>query len=205
MGYGTYTNLELLEHYGFLLDENPNDKVYIPIKDELLSSSSWPRDSLYIEQRGKPSYALLAALRLWALPPWQRKRIGNLAYSGSPLSIENEARVMRLITTICEEALRSLPTSFEEDCDHLHRLNRFNEITCCTAAEFSDRLAMLGSEEAFDFSRGLLQDGDGVAKTISRDKIRLVLGRWRLAIRWRMMYKRTLLDCISFCKERILS
>ncbi|KAF2325705.1 hypothetical protein GH714_033360 [Hevea brasiliensis] len=26
LSYGTYTNLELLEHYGFLLKENPNDK-----------------------------------------------------------------------------------------------------------------------------------------------------------------------------------
>jgi len=33
--YGTYTNLELLEHYGFLLNENSNDKVFIPLEPEI--------------------------------------------------------------------------------------------------------------------------------------------------------------------------
>ena len=45
---------------------------------------------MYIHQDGKPSFALLSALRLWATPLNQRKSVGYLAYSGSQLSIENE-------------------------------------------------------------------------------------------------------------------
>ncbi|KAK3124973.1 hypothetical protein QOZ80_7BG0598020 [Eleusine coracana subsp. coracana] len=29
LGYGIYTNMELLEHYGFVLTENPNEKTFI--------------------------------------------------------------------------------------------------------------------------------------------------------------------------------
>jgi len=58
LSYGTYTNLELLEHYGFLLNNNPNDKVYIPLEPGVSSCSSWPAESLYINQGGEPSYAL---------------------------------------------------------------------------------------------------------------------------------------------------
>ncbi|KAI5010971.1 hypothetical protein ZWY2020_013108 [Hordeum vulgare] len=45
LGYGTYTNLELLEHYGFLLDENPNEKTYIQpailLKCSILRNRRW--------------------------------------------------------------------------------------------------------------------------------------------------------------------
>ncbi|KAG6403332.1 hypothetical protein SASPL_135549 [Salvia splendens] len=58
LSYGTYTNLELLEHYGFILQDNPNDKAFISLESEMYSLCSWPKDSLYISQDGKPSFAL---------------------------------------------------------------------------------------------------------------------------------------------------
>ncbi|CBI27360.3 unnamed protein product, partial [Vitis vinifera] len=115
LSYGTYTNLELLEHYGFLLDENPNDKAFIPLEPEVYASSSWPKDSLYIHQNGKPSFALLSALRLWATPASQRRSVGHLVYSGTQLSSENEIFVMEWIAKSCHVVLENLPTSVEED------------------------------------------------------------------------------------------
>lgn len=45
LGYGIYTNLELLEHYGFVLSENRNEKTF---DLDICSVSTWPKDSLYI-------------------------------------------------------------------------------------------------------------------------------------------------------------
>ncbi|KAK9106455.1 hypothetical protein Syun_022466 [Stephania yunnanensis] len=114
LSYGTYTNLELLEHYGFILTTNPNEKVYIQLEPDVYSNS-WPKESLYIQPDGKPSYALLCALRLWATPPNKRKSVGHLAYSGQLLSRENEMHVMRWIENKCCFLLDNVPSSVEED------------------------------------------------------------------------------------------
>ncbi|KAF9683841.1 hypothetical protein SADUNF_Sadunf04G0056000 [Salix dunnii] len=115
LGYGTYTNLELLEHYGFLLNENPNDKVFIPLEPSMYSFISWPKVSLYIHQDGTPSFALLSALRIWATPPNQRRSISHLAYSGSQLSVDNEISVLKWISKNCAMILSNLPTVIEDD------------------------------------------------------------------------------------------
>ncbi|KAG2284791.1 hypothetical protein Bca52824_056011 [Brassica carinata] len=58
-----------LGHYGFTLEVNSNDKVFIPLEISLYAlASSWPKDSLYIHQDGKPSFALVSMLRLWHTP-----------------------------------------------------------------------------------------------------------------------------------------
>ncbi|KAK9062131.1 hypothetical protein SSX86_019316 [Deinandra increscens subsp. villosa] len=115
LSYGTYTNLELLEHYGFILNENPNDKAYVPLPSDLYSLCSWPLDSLYVHQNGKPSFALLAVMRLWATPTHLQKSVRQLAYSGSIVSNENEIIVMEWLSRKCSMLLKNLSTSIEED------------------------------------------------------------------------------------------
>jgi hypothetical protein len=44
--YGTYTNLQLLEMYGFLLEHNPHDQIHVAL-------SLWPRDFLDTLSPGK--------------------------------------------------------------------------------------------------------------------------------------------------------
>ncbi|KAI3798726.1 hypothetical protein L1987_34004 [Smallanthus sonchifolius] len=105
LSYGTYTNLELLEHYGFILNNNPNDKAYIPLPSDLYSLYSWPLDSLYIHQNGKPSFSLLAVMRLWATPKHLQKSVRHLAYCGSIISNENEIIVMEWLSKKCSLAL----------------------------------------------------------------------------------------------------
>ncbi|GAA0146965.1 methyltransferase [Lithospermum erythrorhizon] len=115
LSYGTYTNLELLEHYGFLLNEYSNEKAFIVLEPDMYSLCSWPGDSLYICQNGKPSFALLSSLRLWATAPNQRRSSGHLACSGNLLSTDNEITVMKWLVKTCQGLLDALPTSVEQD------------------------------------------------------------------------------------------
>ncbi|KAF6174643.1 hypothetical protein GIB67_006295, partial [Kingdonia uniflora] len=79
LSYGMYTNLELFEHYGFFLNDNSNEKLFIQLESDIISNSYF-KDSLYIQQDGKPLFALLSALRLWATPPNRKKSVCHLAY-----------------------------------------------------------------------------------------------------------------------------
>ncbi|KAK9016011.1 hypothetical protein V6N11_007098 [Hibiscus sabdariffa] len=127
LSYGTYTNLELLEHYGFLLEDNPNEKVFIPLELDMHSLSCWPKESLYIHQNGRPSFALMCALRLWATPPYQRKSVGHLAYSGCQISKGNEICVMKWIAKKCDAVLKEMPTAIEEDKSLVHLIDKMEE------------------------------------------------------------------------------
>ena len=50
--YGQYTNLELREHYVFILGDNPNDKIYIYLDHDMLTAKQW--ESLYFQWDSKP-------------------------------------------------------------------------------------------------------------------------------------------------------
>lgn len=192
LSYGTYTNLELLEHYGFLLNGNPNDKVFIPLEPEIYSCCSWPKESLYIHQSGKPSFALLSALRLWATPLNQRRSVGHLVYSGLQLSIQNEMYVMTWISKKCNTILKSLPTSFEDDrllssaIDKVQNLDSPLEL---------NRLSSTCRDEICAFKSDVVRKGERSSMQ-SRE-------RWRLAVEWRLNYKKILVDCISYCDETV--
>ncbi|XP_024928512.3 protein SET DOMAIN GROUP 40 isoform X2 [Ziziphus jujuba] len=199
--YGTYTNLELLEHYGFFLYENPNDKVFIPLEPEIYSSNSWPKESMFIHQSGKPSFALLSALRLWATQPSQRRSVAHLAYSGCQLSVENEILVMRWISNKCNVLLKSLPTSFEEDSLLLDSIGKVQGLH--NSLELRTYLASFTGEiSAFVEVNGLRNVEDDSALPLSR-KIKRSMERWRLAVQWRLNYKKILVNCISYCAESI--
>lgn len=200
LSYGTYTNLELLEFYGFLLGENPNDKVYVPLETSVYSSSSFPRDLMYIHQNGKPSFALLCTLRLWATPPSKRRSLGHLAYTGAQLSSENEMIVMGLILEKSMAILRSLPTSLEDDSHILSGVEKIRGPN--THAELHGLISELGGDShAFLESSGL-RDSSESTQYLSC-KIKRFWYRWKLAVGWRHRYKKTLLDCVSYCTGRI--
>uniref|UniRef100_A0A2P2JJY2 Protein SET DOMAIN GROUP 40 n=2 Tax=Rhizophora mucronata TaxID=61149 RepID=A0A2P2JJY2_RHIMU len=203
LSYGTYTNLELLEQYGFLLNENPNDKVFIPLEPRIYSCSSWPKESMYIQEYGKPSYALLSGMRLWATPPHQRRSLGRLAYSGSQLSMENELSVMEWISEHCCRILNNLPTTIEEDNLLLSTIDQAKSLL--EPVEMTKLLCSFGREaRAFLEENDLQKDKNGVNSVLS-SKIRRPMDRWRLAVQWRIKYKGTLIDCISNCNEIINS
>ncbi|CAK9169805.1 unnamed protein product [Ilex paraguariensis] len=201
LSYGTYTNLELLEHYGFLLNENPNDKAFVALEPGMYSLCSWPKDSLYIHKDGMPSFALLLAVRLWATPPNHRKSIGHLVYSGTQVSAENEVIVMKWIAKECDVLLKSFPTSVEQDMLLLSTIDKLQDLH--TPMNLEKELPAFRGEVCAFLSSNELQGGRIGAKLLVSKKARKSLYRWKLAVQWRLKYKKILLDCISQCSEII--
>ncbi|KAI3794401.1 hypothetical protein L1987_37032 [Smallanthus sonchifolius] len=199
LSYGTYTNLELLEHYGFILNNNPNDKAYIPLPSDLYSLCSWPLDSLYIHQNGKPSFALLAVTRLWATPTHLQKSVRYLAYSGSILSNENEIIVMEWLSKKCSLVLKNLSTSVEEDRLLLSVMDKDFESVMEVKNEL---LGLTGESCAFLKVNGLLEGEINDDIALPRKTIRS-MDKWKLAIWWRLKYKMMLHDCILYCTRVI--
>lgn len=196
--YGTYTNLELLEHYGFLLQKNPNDKIFIPLESAVYSCSSWPKESLYIDHNGKPSFSLLSALRLWATPKNKRRSVGHLAHSGTQLSSDNEIIVMKWLSETCNAALKSLPTSIDEDTLLLNAMDNSQDL--CTFMEVTKLLS--SRDEICSFLESThLQDGHNLTDILVSRKARRSMDRWKLAVQWRLRYKKVLVNCISYCNE----
>ncbi|CAN6183339.1 unnamed protein product [Urochloa humidicola] len=199
LGYGTYTNLELLEHYGFLLSDNPNEKTFIQLDVDICSIGAWPKDSLYIHPNGHPSFALLCALRLWATPANRRKAVSHQIYSGSVLSTENEMEIMKWLINKCEGTLQQLPTSVEFDESLLVFLRKIQNSTNCRT-----NVKQSGFEQEFAvflrFHRLELDCSDN-----SQLPVRLLrsLERWELAVQWRCNSKKTLKKCISYCKSLV--
>ncbi|CAA7061514.1 unnamed protein product [Microthlaspi erraticum] len=195
--YGTYTNLELLEHYGFMLEENSNDKVFIPLENSLYSlASSWPEDSLYIHQDGKPSFALVSTLRLWLTPQSHRdKSVMRLVYAGSQISVKNEIIVMKWLSEKCGSVLMDLPTSVVEDTVVLGNIDKLQDPKLRLEQE---EIEAFGNEVCAFLKVYRLWDANEVSGKANR-----MMSKWRLSVQWRLRYKRTLADCISYCNEKL--
>ena len=122
-----------MEHYGFILPHNPNDKV--PIKLDMLNwnssdssewasiTSSFPDGSLHIEADGSPSFLLLAALRLYCASAEIRKLKGHLAMCGQQLSVENDIMSCEKLKLKCSNLLSSFPTTMAIDAALVHILS----------------------------------------------------------------------------------
>lgn len=193
LSYGTYTNLELLEHYGFILPENPNDKAFISLESEMYSLCTWPKDSLYISQDGKPSFALLCTLRLWSTPVGRRRSVKQIAYSGQVISVENELEVMEWMAKKCKMVLSSCSTSIDEDLQLLHVIDKIQD---CNREEESLPMVIHDEIRAF-LERGSIKSGKLPSER------RRSSSTWKLAVEWRYIYKRILSDCISFCNKTL--
>ncbi|GBG59387.1 hypothetical protein CBR_g38413 [Chara braunii] len=131
--YGEHENLDLLEHYGFLLEHNPNDAVRVNLTQQKRGEES-AVDSLFLQlppghtegfsdgtgkicltSDGLPSFSLLRGLRLAHAGRALRKERGHLAASGLPLTPENERAVYTWLRKKCASLLAGLPTSLARD------------------------------------------------------------------------------------------
>lgn len=193
LSYGTYTNLELLEHYGFILQENPNDKAFISLEAEMYSLCSWPNDSLYISLDGKPSFALLSTVRLWATPVSKRRSVKQRACSGQLISIDNEVAVMEWTAKRCRAVLSSCSTSIDQDVQLLIFINNIQDYN----GEAESSTVALSNEIRAFLESNSVDAGKITAKT------RRSISRWELAVQWRHRYKRILSDCISYCSDML--
>lgn len=128
MCYGAHTNLQLLEHYGFVLGDNPHDML--PLQRSSLGlndGGSISAPECYIHANGAPSWAVLLALRLHfgghATLNAQR------ALAGEPIAAAEERLVMEKIVQLCQQTLDSVETSLEEDEQQLLQQTGAGE--CC--------------------------------------------------------------------------
>lgn len=192
LSYGTYTNLELLEHYGFLLQENPNDKAFISLEPEMYFLCSWPKDSLYISQDGRPSFTLLSTLRLWAIPVSKRRSVKHIAYSGNHISNENEVAVMQWIAKKCRALLSCCSTSIDEDALLLQIIDKIQDYN----GEAESLSPGLCNEIRAFLKRNGVMSGEQLSAKARRSIYKL-----KLAVQWRHRYKRILTDCILYCSR----
>lgn len=193
--------MELLEHYGFILNRNPNDKAFFPLEPEMYSCCSWPHNSLFIHHDGKPSFSLLSTIRLWARPPNQRKSVGHIALSGSQISKENELFTMEWIAKKCHFILKNFGTTVKEDNLLLATID--NNCISKSTMEFEEMPSMIKFE-----IQGFLNVVDVPVREIGGNidlcrQVKNSVDRWKLAVEWRVRYKKILVDCISHCIGRI--
>lgn len=219
--YGTYTNLELLEHYGFLLPFNPNDKVHInlPRVDELrpgafrVCQEAVSPKNLYIDYEGKPSFSLLSNLRLRAAPALLLKSRRHLALAGQPISAESDKVLLLWLKTKCHTMLASCSTSFQADelllkIIHAHPSTVEIRKLLAGCKEYTtspsinrhapEHLRVVISHEIESFIASV-PHLDTSSTISSLEDLRLE--RWRLAIEWRLGFKKILISCISRCSR----
>lgn len=233
--YGLYTNLELLEHYGFILPQNPNDMVSIRlhtlksftpdmVPTQLLNFN--PHGSMHIEVDGRPSFQLLAALRLYCAPAEVRKQKGHLALSGQQLCVANDVVLYQKLQEECMNLLASFPTTMYVDNVLMHVVSLCSSIdglaglldllghqrVLCQAGHklladsvcgwsvlcASNQQQVLGEVQSF------LESQEGSPRTASSKREGdLQMQRWWLSIKWRFCHKRILHRCISFCGHQL--
>jgi histone-lysine N-methyltransferase SETD3 len=131
--YGSKHNLHLLVQYGFVYADNAHDEVMLifslPLEDplteqkQLLLGMSGPHEprSYKLGRKFDPKLMaeILAFLRVahaeaaeWALISEAPE---PLARAKSPLSVENEQKIVSLFVSACQERLADYTTSLEED------------------------------------------------------------------------------------------
>ncbi|RZR90123.1 hypothetical protein BHM03_00017961 [Ensete ventricosum] len=178
--------------------QNPNDKAFIELKAEVCTSSSWPRDSLYIQHDGVPSFALLCALRLWATPMNLRRTVGNRIYSGSMVSVENEVLIMKWLAKHCTDILARLKTTIGEDGMLWSTIDKMiDHPSCLSSTVVLSRMSEL--REFFEAHGLTVEAGDYNGMPV---KARRSLERWKYAIQWRLAYKKMLQVGSTRCRER---
>ncbi|CAK0784490.1 hypothetical protein CVIRNUC_007694 [Coccomyxa viridis] len=154
--YGSHSNLDLLEHYGFVLDDNPHDAALLPVgalPDGQLQGSVQPREC-WLHPCGTPSWGLLRALRTWAATSCGHGARKHAALEGMRVSQESEAIAMSALRSLCSGVLDDLPTSCSNDEEILAR--------------------------------------DIISGALSEQEV--------LAVRWRRLYKQSLLNCIALAQ-----
>eukprot|EP00898_Chlorokybus_atmophyticus_P002891 jgi/Chlat1/3602/Chrsp234S03584 len=117
--YGRYTNLELLELYGFVLANNQSDSIAIngPCSNPVSAA-----EERCVYSSGRPSWALLTAMRMHAEQQVHKQGLSkddaNLLYkalSGEQLSVEGDEWVYKWLRSELMRSLALVPTSIEHD------------------------------------------------------------------------------------------
>lgn len=224
--YGRHCNLELLQHYGFVMADNPHDVAHLPahllppaVRQQLAGESGSgsssghlggaagggeghaPLAEAYLHACGAPSWGLLCALRLACAVPAERKAAACRALEGRPLSAASERATFAALLAACEGALAALPSSIEEDEGELARLQGAAAAAPAAPQPQAQPLAQ-GNEQ---LSRRCLEQEQEPAKGESPSQQELERAQWAaeklcVALEWRLCYKRTLRRGVQLCQ-----
>ncbi|KAG2448798.1 hypothetical protein HYH02_006149 [Chlamydomonas schloesseri] len=134
--YGRHTNLELLEHYGFVMQDNPHDTApldpaLLPVPDNARYSAGappLPPEECFVHAGGSgsdgggaPSWALLHFLRYCAATPAERRTQGHLLAAGERINEQNDRIALGWLRAACLRQLADLPTTLEYDLRQLQQ------------------------------------------------------------------------------------
>ncbi|KAK9835753.1 hypothetical protein WJX74_007290 [Apatococcus lobatus] len=122
--YGALCNLDLLEHYGFVLDDNPHDKAHL---DPTWLEGCHPMPSqtaCWLHPSGRPSWDLLSHLRQSFATLPKEKAHRYLAAEGICVGPDSEMAVCQCLLAACKTALKALPTTLHEDLAMLAELEQ---------------------------------------------------------------------------------
>lgn len=101
---------------------------------------------------------------------------------------------MKWVSEKCRSVLRDLPTSLLEDRVILQEIDKLQD----------PELRLEQREvEAFGSEVRAFLDVNHLVNGGFSGKINRRISKWRLSVQWRLRYKRTLADCISYCNEKI--
>ena len=139
INYGNRGNDELMQYYGFVVEDNKSDSYTMSgflekaagcletlgwqtsasgVKDrtEMLKASNMANDKVVVrpKRRGLTNRTL-QALRILASTDEELKGKNALLDFNSQVSSENEARAYTLMRALCERELEEFPTTLEED------------------------------------------------------------------------------------------
>ncbi|KAL4458878.1 hypothetical protein ABPG75_013743 [Micractinium tetrahymenae] len=216
--YGRNTNLELLQHYGFVLAGNPHDTAPLPahllppaVRQQLAGegggggSGSWGDlgseagegeehallPEAYLHAHGAPSWGLLCALRLACAAPAERKAGACRALEGQPVSAASERAAFAALLAACEAALAALPSSIKEDEQQLAQLHK------ATAVRPAD--AQQGPAPAQDVQQQGAQQ-EQLSTQQAQQQAQWAAEKLAVSIEWRLCYKRTLQRGKDLCQ-----
>eukprot|EP00798_Chlamydomonas_sp_ICE-L_P000004 gene4-12810_t len=131
--YGRHTNLELLEHYGFILTHgsNPHDTALLPVEGVVSVAGRAGQVAqregygyggpllrsldCFVHSDGHPSWGLLRALRTMAATPLERKQQSHHLSAGERCSLAGDVQAIQWFKLVCLQQLMLLPTSGIQD------------------------------------------------------------------------------------------
>ncbi|EFJ52354.1 hypothetical protein VOLCADRAFT_86703 [Volvox carteri f. nagariensis] len=133
--YGRYTNLELLEYYGFVLEGNLHDTArldpaLLPLPSAARTAGGAPHlapSDCFLHANGQPSWQLLHLLRYCAASPVERRSAGHLMAAGERVSEQGDRLALKWLHAACGSQLAALPTTVVQDLELLRQLNGTQE------------------------------------------------------------------------------